>query len=50
MGNKQEKSAPKGKSAANITHTGVKPSVIAPKKPQELSDSDYTFLISQSGM
>ena len=52
MGNKEGKPGKKGSNTgANIKHTGMasKADPVV-NKPMELTESDYTFLISQSGL
>ena len=45
MGNKGAKKSDKSN---NVTHINVQPTVVA--VPNELTETDFTFLMSQSGM
>ena len=49
MGNKQEKASPKKGAKPNIAHVNAAPAVVV-KVPTDLSETDYAFLMSQSGM
>jgi hypothetical protein len=50
MGNKQEKASAKKGAKPNITHVNAEPVVAVVKVPTDLSETDYAFLMSQSGM
>ena len=50
MGNKQEKASSKKGAKPNIKHVNAEAAAVVVKVPTDLSETDYAFLTSQSGM